>query len=182
MTTGSRRQESRIANTFQEIFARIIICSSISQSFSSGVCGKPGSSHHGERWSLRQMFASYPGYSTVCVIGYLSGITAPQKIGPMLRYADFIAADKVILFLHRREVFLHNIRLANPESRVGFINGLTGQGAVGWRRSMKVQRRRSTVNFTLYHAFSGLQLLCRPDALQQKSSGRIKRMWGEKNG
>ena len=30
----------------------------------------------------------------VCVIDCLSGITAPQKIGPMLRYADFIAVTK----------------------------------------------------------------------------------------
>ena len=66
----------------------------------------------------------------VCVIDCLSGITAPQKIGPMLRYADFIAVTKGDLVSPaEREVFLHNIRLANRKARVSFINGLTGQGA-----------------------------------------------------
>lgn len=66
----------------------------------------------------------------VCVIDCLSGITAPLKMGPMLKYADFIAVTKSDLISPaEREVFLYYIRLANPRARVCFINGLSGQGA-----------------------------------------------------
>lgn len=66
----------------------------------------------------------------VCVIDCLSGITAPYKMGPMLKYADYIIVTKNDLVSPaEREVFLHNIHLANPKARVTFINGLSGQGA-----------------------------------------------------
>lgn len=66
----------------------------------------------------------------VCVIDCLAGITAPLKVGPMLKYADFIAVTKSDLVSPaEREVFLYYIRMANPRARVCFINGLSGQGA-----------------------------------------------------
>lgn len=66
----------------------------------------------------------------VCVIDCLSGITAPLKAGPMLKYADVIAVTKGDLVSPaEREVFLHNIRIANKKARIIFINGLSGQGA-----------------------------------------------------
>ncbi len=70
------------------------------------------------------------GIPAVCVIDCLSGITAPFKAGPMLKYADFIAVTKGDLVSPaEREVFLHYIHQANPRARVSFMNGLTGQGA-----------------------------------------------------
>lgn len=53
----------------------------------------------------------------VCVIDCLSGITAPQKIGPMLRYADFIAVTKGDLVSPaEREVFSSQHPPGQPES------------------------------------------------------------------
>ena len=70
------------------------------------------------------------GVPAVCVIDCLSGITAPSKLGPMLRLADFIAVTKGDLVSPaEREVFLYHIRLANRTAHICFINGLSGQGA-----------------------------------------------------
>ena len=66
----------------------------------------------------------------VCVIDCLAGISAPAKTGPMLRYADHIIITKADLVSPaEREVFLHNVRIANTRARISLINGLTGQGA-----------------------------------------------------
>jgi Ni2+-binding GTPase involved in maturation of urease and hydrogenase len=66
----------------------------------------------------------------VCVIDSLSGITAPFKAGPMLKYADYIVVTKGDLVSPaEREVFYHHIRMANSRAGVSFINGLSGQGA-----------------------------------------------------
>lgn len=66
----------------------------------------------------------------VCVIDCLSGITAPLKSGPMLKFADVIIVTKGDLVSPaEREVFLNNINITNPKARVIFINGLSGQGA-----------------------------------------------------
>ncbi len=56
----------------------------------------------------------------VCVIDCLSGITAPQKIGPMLRYADFIAVTKGKIVL----ISTHDPILAlSCEKRIFIENG-----------------------------------------------------------
>lgn len=69
--------------------------------------------------------------SAVCVIDCLAGISSPFKAGPMLFYADYIAVTKGDLVSPaEREVFLHNIKLANSRARVNFINGLSGQGSL----------------------------------------------------
>ena len=69
------------------------------------------------------------GAVAVCVIDMLSGIDAPQKIGPMLKLADFIVITKGDLVSQaEREVFALRVIKANPRARVFFINGLTGQG------------------------------------------------------
>ena len=66
----------------------------------------------------------------VCIIDCLSGITAPEKIGPMLRLADYIVITKGDLISPaEREVFFTNVRLSNRHARISFINGLSGQGA-----------------------------------------------------
>ena len=123
----------------------------------------------------------------VCVIDCLSGITAPQKIGPMLRYADFIAVTKGDLVSPaEREVFLHNIRLANRKARVSFINGLTGQGAYRLASFIRESAEEETIDgkFLRFTMPSAVCSFCAGQMqLQQKGNGgRIKRMWGEENG
>lgn len=66
----------------------------------------------------------------ICVIDHLSGIRTPDKIGPMMKYADFVIATKGdIVSQAEREVFLHNIKRINPKAKLVSINGITGQGA-----------------------------------------------------
>ena len=117
----------------------------------------------------------------------LCGITAPQKIGPMLRYADFIAVTKGDLVSPaEREVFLHNIRLANRKARVSFINGLTGQGAYRLASFIRESAEEETIDgkFLRFTMPSAVCSFCAGQMqLQQKGNGgRIKRMWGEENG
>ena len=69
------------------------------------------------------------GAAAVCVIDMLSGIDAPQKVGPMLKLADLIAITKGDLVSQaEREVFALRVIKANPRARVFFVNGLSGQG------------------------------------------------------
>ncbi len=69
------------------------------------------------------------GATAVCVIDLLSGIDAPQKVGPMLKLADFIAITKGdIVSQAEREVFALRVIQANPRAKIFFVNGLTGQG------------------------------------------------------
>lgn len=68
--------------------------------------------------------------AAVCVIDNLSGINTPDKIGPMLRFADLIAVTKGdIVSQAEREVFYHNIHAANPLAKIIPVNGISGQGA-----------------------------------------------------
>lgn len=70
------------------------------------------------------------GVAAVCVIDCLSGVDTPQKIGPMLRYADIAVITKGdIVSQAEREVFAFRVRQANPKAAVMFVNGITGQGA-----------------------------------------------------
>ncbi len=70
------------------------------------------------------------GICAVCVIDCLSGINTPKKIGPMLKFADYIAVTKGdIVSQAEREVFYAGIRRVNPKATVTFVNGITGQGS-----------------------------------------------------
>lgn len=71
------------------------------------------------------------GVPSVCVIDQLSGIHAPQKIGPMLKMADIVVITKGdIVSQAEREVFAMKVQYMNPKAEIYRINGLTGQGAV----------------------------------------------------
>ncbi|MDD4715482.1 MAG: GTP-binding protein [Oscillospiraceae bacterium] len=74
----------------------------------------------------------------VCVIDVLSGVGAPQKIGPMLKLADIVVITKGDLVSQaEREVFaLHTIR-ANPRAEIYAVNGLTGQGIFALAAALK---------------------------------------------
>ncbi|MCK5798796.1 MAG: hypothetical protein KAI47_16500, partial [Deltaproteobacteria bacterium] len=66
----------------------------------------------------------------VCVIDNLAGITAPKKIGPMLRSADLVVITKGdIVSQAEREVFARAVTRANPKAKVMHVNGITGQGS-----------------------------------------------------
>lgn len=72
----------------------------------------------------------------VCVIDNLSGINTPQKIGPMLRYADIVVLTKGdIVSQAEREVFAFKVKQANSRAEIIFVNGITGQGAFDLSRS-----------------------------------------------
>ena len=64
------------------------------------------------------------------MVDNLSGIHTPRKIGPMLKLADLVVITKGdIVSQAEREVFAHNVRLANPRAAILFFNGITGQGS-----------------------------------------------------
>lgn len=66
----------------------------------------------------------------VCVIDSLSGIHTPRKIGPMLKFADYVVITKGdIVSQAEREVFKFNVRQVNPHAKILFVNGITGQGS-----------------------------------------------------
>ncbi|MFT8351541.1 ATP-binding cassette domain-containing protein [Clostridium saccharoperbutylacetonicum] len=66
----------------------------------------------------------------VCVIDSLSGINTPKKIGPMLKFADIIVITKGdIVSQAEREVFTFMVKETNPNAKILYVNGLTGQGA-----------------------------------------------------
>lgn len=65
----------------------------------------------------------------VCVIDNLSGSYTPQKIGPMLKFADIVVVTKGdIVSQAEREVFAYHVRMINPKTVLIFVNGITGQG------------------------------------------------------
>jgi Ni2+-binding GTPase involved in maturation of urease and hydrogenase len=76
--------------------------------------------------------------AAVCVVDALSGSRTPRKIGPMLRLADLVVITKGdIVSQAEREVFAHEVRLANPKAQVCLVNGITGQGAHALARFME---------------------------------------------
>ena len=78
------------------------------------------------------------GIPAVCVIDNLSGINTPRKIGPMLKYADYIIITKGdIVSQAEREVFKFNVRQVNTRAKILFMNGITGQGAYTLARYLK---------------------------------------------
>ena len=96
------------------------------------------------------------------------------------------ATGDIIDTLAEREVFLHNIRLANRKARVSFINGLTGQGAYRLASFIRESAEEETIDgkFLRFTMPSAVCSFCAGQMqLQQKGNGgRIKRMWGEENG
>lgn len=74
----------------------------------------------------------------VCVIDNLSGINTPRKIGPMLKFADYVVITKGdIVSQAEREVFKFNVRQVNTRARIIFVNGITGQGAFMLARNLQ---------------------------------------------
>lgn len=70
------------------------------------------------------------GVLAVCVIDNLAGVSTPDKIGPMLRFADVIVVTKGdVVSQAEREVFAAGIRKVNRLARIIPVNGITGQGA-----------------------------------------------------
>ncbi|MCI1944975.1 GTP-binding protein [Clostridium luticellarii] len=77
------------------------------------------------------------GVLAVCVVDNLSGINTPKKIGPMLKLADIIVVTKGdIVSQAEREVFCFKIKQSNPRASVFCINGITGQGAYDFSKSL----------------------------------------------
>ncbi|MBP2662623.1 MAG: hypB 2 [Firmicutes bacterium] len=71
------------------------------------------------------------GALAVCIIDNLSGIHTPQKIGPMLKFADVVIITKSdIVSQAEREVFAFKVRQANTGAVITHVNGITGQGAL----------------------------------------------------
>ena len=74
----------------------------------------------------------------LCVIDNLSGSRTPEKIGPMLKFADTVVITKGdIVSQAEREVFAHHVRKVNPRAGVVFVNGITGQGAMSLLRQLR---------------------------------------------
>ena len=80
------------------------------------------------------------GVPAVCVIDNLSGSRTPEKIGPMLKFADVVAVTKGdVVSQAEREVFSFRIRQSNPRASVVFVNGITGQGALSLSRCIRFE-------------------------------------------
>ena len=74
----------------------------------------------------------------VCVIDNLSGVNTPRKIGPMLKFADYVVITKGdIVSQAEREVFKFNVRQVNTKARIMFVNGITGQGSFMLAKHLK---------------------------------------------
>lgn len=83
----------------------------------------------------------------VCVIDNLSGINTPRKIGPMLKFADYVVITKGdIVSQAEREVFKFNVRQVNTRARIMFMNGITGQGAFTLARHLTGAPEVTTLN------------------------------------
>lgn len=86
------------------------------------------------------------GALAVCVVDNLSGIYTPQKIGPMLKFADMIVITKGdIVSQAEREVFAFRVRQSNPGGMIVQMNGITGQGAAEVSRLFKEARDFDTL-------------------------------------
>ncbi|KMY66237.1 hypothetical protein AAU61_17275 [Desulfocarbo indianensis] len=75
------------------------------------------------------------GVPAVTVIDNLSGLGAPEKMGPALKLADVVAITKGDLVSQaEKEVFLHRVRQVNQTARAFHCNGLTGNGVLALKR------------------------------------------------
>lgn len=83
---------------------------------------------------------------SICVIDNLSGINTPKKVGPMLKFADIVVVTKGdIVSQAEREVFAFNISQINPNAKILFVNGITGQGAFLLAKYIRETREIDTV-------------------------------------
>lgn len=97
---------------------------------------------------------------SICVIDNLAGIDTPKKIGPMLKFADIVIVTKGdIVSQAEREVFAFNIKQVNPEGKVMFVNGITGQGAFMLSKYIKNSREINTVR-DMYLKFTTPAAVC----------------------
>ena len=86
------------------------------------------------------------GVLAVCVIDNLMGVNTPQKIGPMLKFADIVVITKGdIVSQAEREVFAYRVKQVNPSATILHVNGITGQGA--WQLSQLFQQTGVTESF-----------------------------------
>ena len=105
----------------------------------------------------------------MCVVDILSGIDAPQKIGPMLKLADFVVITKSDLVSQaEREVFALRTVRANPRAQIFFVNGLTGQGAFALAQSLNAALEDKQCDDVLLLRFS------MPGRFARTVSGRRK--------
>ncbi len=104
----------------------------------------------------------------ICVIDCLAGFNTPEKIGPMLAFADVIVITKGdIVSQAEREVFAAKVEQANQSADILFINGITGQGAFALAEYFKTANENTTVNGkNLRH--------CMPSSICSYCSGKIR--------
>lgn len=75
------------------------------------------------------------GVPAVTVIDNLSGLDAPEKMGPALQLADVVVITKGDLVSQaEKEVFVHRVRQVNTSAKAFHCNGLTGNGAMTLKR------------------------------------------------
>lgn len=117
----------------------------------------------------------------VCVIDNLSGINTPNKIGPMLRFADLVVVTKGdIVSQAEREVFYYNISEVNPRAKIIQVNGITGQGSYQLSRYFMREKETDTVK-DRFLRFSMPSALCSYCIGQTKideeyTSGNLRRI------
>ncbi len=117
----------------------------------------------------------------VCVIDNLSGINTPDKIGPMLRFADVIVVTKGdIVSQAEREVFYDHISRVNKLARIIPVNGITGQGSFALSRLLAEQSATDTLigNFLRFSMPSALCSYCIGQTKIDESfaSGNLRRI------
>lgn len=67
----------------------------------------------------------------ITVLDMLSGMHTPNKIGPMLKNADFILLSRGDLISQaEREIYRLRVSEINRKARILEVNGLTGQGSI----------------------------------------------------
>jgi Ni2+-binding GTPase involved in maturation of urease and hydrogenase len=71
----------------------------------------------------------------ISIMDHLSGINAPEKMGPLLNLADAVVVTKGDMVSQaEKEVFLYKIRQVNPSASLFQVNGLTGSGNLPLKR------------------------------------------------
>lgn len=71
----------------------------------------------------------------ISIMDHLSGINAPEKMGPLLNLADAVVVTKGDMVSQaEKEVFLYKIRQINPTAFLFQVNGLTGSGNLPLKR------------------------------------------------
>jgi Ni2+-binding GTPase involved in maturation of urease and hydrogenase len=118
---------------------------------------------------------------SVCVIDNLSGVNTPDKIGPMLRFADTIVITKGdIVSQAEREVFHYRVSRVNPLAKIIPVNGITGQGSFRLAARMREEGETETLLGRFLH-FSMPSALCNYCIGQTKidtnySAGNLRRI------